>query len=98
MRLTAKERRIRRERAHDMRVREDRDERNMHHDEIMREYEKAYAAANGRDIRLQYTSGWVRQAGVVGGTAFTWGPHRVRELPRMAQQLWARVHEQELGQ
>jgi hypothetical protein len=58
-------------------------------DRIMREYEKAYAACNGRDIQLMYASGWVRGKGIAN-------TYRLGNLERMTQALWARVHEQEI--
>ena len=57
-------------------------------DHIMAEYEEAYLAANGRAIVLNYVSGWARSR--------HWGPYRIRELPKLTANLWARVHEQEI--
>jgi hypothetical protein len=89
MRLTAAERRQRHESAVKQRRQFERDSARFVADRIMREYEKAYEAANGRSITLRYLSGWC--------DAKEWvGRYRLKEVERLTQHLWARVHEREI--
>jgi hypothetical protein len=89
MRLTAAERRQRHESAVKKRRQFEQDSARFMADRIMREYEKAYEAANGRSITLRYLSGWC--------DAKEWvGRYRLKEVERLTQNLWARVHEQEI--
>lgn len=60
-------------------------------DSVMERYREAYRAVHGVDIVLTYTSGWVRSR------QFT-TPYRLADLSKLTDNLWARLHEQELGQ
>ena len=89
MRLTAQQRRQRHEAATKVRREFEQDSVRFQADRIMREYEKAYEAANGRPIILRYLRGWC--------DAKEWaGRYRLKEVERLTQNLWARVHEQEI--
>ena len=53
-------------------------------DRIMREYESAYAAANGSTIVLEYRHGWC--------VSDKWvSPYRLAEVENLTQTLWARA-------
>lgn len=94
----AQSRRIKTEQRNEQRKREDRDEKYIHADSIMREYEKAYAAYHGHDIQLKYYTGWVTRVGHDGTQAqmAKWGPVRLHDLPARTAELWSRVHAQEI--
>jgi len=89
MRLTARERTARHAAASRERKLFASDSAAIKADRIMREYEKAFEACNGRELSLQYASGWVRSPQLTS-------TYRLADLERMTQVLWARVHEQEI--
>lgn len=60
---------------------------------IMDRYEEAYRAAIGVACRCEYGKGFVE---VYIGTRLTYKA-RVKEMERMAEQLWAQQHENELN-
>lgn len=97
----AMQRRIKRERRIELTKAEDRDERAMHVDEILRAYEDAYQRYNGRKIVLCYIRGFVRLDGAHtprhDGCQVIMKPYRLKEIESMTRELEARIHASELG-
>lgn len=97
----AMQRRIKRERRIELTKAEDRDEMAMHVDEILRAYEHAYEAYNGRKIVLCYVRGFARLDGAQtprhDGVAVIMKGYRLKELQAMTRELEARIHAAELG-
>lgn len=66
-----------------------REERALHANEIMREYEHAYASVYNILLELRYEHGWVHCDHLK--------PMRLTDVPHKTEQLWASVHAIELN-